>query len=144
MARPDVVVIGGGVVGLAASVELAAAGAKVTLVERGLPGAADSSSTGGGIRQQFATATNVRLAQLSAPAWDEFGARFGVDIRFRRIGYLFLARTPEQAAVLSEHVDLQHSLGVDSELLDGAELQARWSTLRGREFVAGGFRQAEA
>jgi sarcosine oxidase subunit beta len=143
VARTEIVVIGGGVVGLAASIELAGRGARVVLVERGLPGAANSVLTGGGIRQQFGTETNVRLAQLSAPVWESFEARFGVDPLFQRIGYLFLARTTDQAARLASHVALQASLGVDSQYLDATEIAARWPALCDRAFVGAGFRAAD-
>ena len=89
----DVVVIGGGCFGLASAIALAARGMKVTLVERGPPGAANSTSHGGGIRQQFGTELNIRLSQLSAETWAEFAERYGVDPLLRPIGYLFLAQT---------------------------------------------------
>lgn len=127
------VVVGGGCIGLASAIELAARGSKVIPVERGLPGAANSTLTGGGIRQQFGTELNVRLSQLSAETWDGFEERFGVDPRFRRIGYLFLARTEETAATLAAHVQLQNSLGVDSEFLDEDEIPGRWPTLVARD-----------
>ena len=69
MRTTDVVVIGGGCIGLACAIALAGRGADVTLLERGLPGAANSSHHGGGIRQQFGTELNIRLAQLSAETW---------------------------------------------------------------------------
>jgi glycine/D-amino acid oxidase-like deaminating enzyme len=143
MRTTGVVVIGGGCIGLASAIALAGRGTKVTLVERGLPGAANSTLTGGGIRQQFGTELNVRLSQLSAEIWDEFAERYGVDPLFRPIGYLFLARTAEEAATLAAHVRLQNSLGVDSELLDGDEIAGRWPALSGRGFRAAGFRAAD-
>lgn len=143
MARTEAVVIGGGVVGLAASIELAERGVRVVLVERGLPGAANSVLTGGGIRQQFGTEPNIRLALLSAPTWTSFETRFGVDPLFRRIGYLFLARTANEAVMLASHVALQASLGVDSEYLDATEIVSRWPILRNRGFVGAGFRAAD-
>ena len=72
MATTDVVVIGGGCVGLASAIALAARGASVTVLERGLPGAANSTRQGGGIRQQFGTELNIRLSLLSANTWDQF------------------------------------------------------------------------
>jgi sarcosine oxidase subunit beta len=140
MRTTDVVVIGGGCIGLACAIALAGRGANVTLLERGLPGAANSSHHGGGIRQQFGTELNIRLAQLSAETWDQFESRFGVDPLFLRIGYLFLARTAEGAATLAEHVRLQRSLGVDSESLDADEVAHRWPALAGRGFTGAGFR----
>src|SRR4029453_18622137 len=85
MKSTDVVVVGGGCIGLASAIALAGRGTNVILVERGLPGAANSTLTGGGIRQQFGSELNVRLSQLSAETWDGFEERFGVDPRFRRI-----------------------------------------------------------
>ncbi len=138
-----VVVIGGGCVGLASAITLAARGTTVTLVERGLPGAANSTLTGGGIRQQFGTELNIRLSQLSAETWNHFAERYGVDPLMCPIGYLFLARTDEEAATLASHVRLQNSLGVDSECLDAAEIARRWPALSDRGFIRAGFRAAD-
>jgi sarcosine oxidase subunit beta len=143
MLSTEVVVVGGGCIGLASAIELAARGAQVILVERGLPGAANSTLTGGGIRQQFGSELNVRLSQLSAETWDGFEARLGVDPRFRRIGYLFLARTDETAATLAAHVQLQNSLGVDSEFLDQDEIPRRWPALVECGFRGAGFRASD-
>jgi sarcosine oxidase subunit beta len=143
MKSTDVVVVGGGCIGLASAIALAGRGANVILVERGLPGAANSTLTGGGIRQQFGTELNVRLSQLSAETWDEFEGRFGIDPRFRRIGYLFLARTDESEATIRANVQLQNGLGVDSEFLDQEEIPRRWPALVGRGFRGAGFRASD-
>jgi len=143
MQSTDVVVVGGGCIGLASAIALAGRGANVILVERGLLGAANSTLTGGGIRQQFGSELNVRLSQLSAETWDEFEDRFGVDPRFRRIGYLFLARTEATAATIEANVWLQNDLGVDSEFLDDEEIPRRWPALVGRGFRGGGFRASD-
>jgi sarcosine oxidase subunit beta len=143
MHTTEILVVGGGCVGLASAIELAGRGAKVTLLERGLVGAANSSHHGGGIRQQFGTELNIQLAKLSASTWDDYEARFGVDPFFRRIGYLFLARTAEGTSILAEHVRLQRGLGVDSEWLDAEEITHRWPVLAGRGFAGGGFRAGD-
>ena len=143
MQAADVVVVGAGYIGLASAIALADGGAKVVLVERGLPGAANSVSAPGGIRQQFGTELNIRLALLSAATWDHFAELCGVDPLFNRIGYLFLARSERETRKLAAHVRLQHELGVDSEFLDGDEIAARWPVLRGRGFLGAGFRAAD-
>jgi len=143
MKSATVVVVGGGCIGLACATALATRGSKVILLERGLPGGANSTLTGGGIRQQFGTELNVRLSQLSAETWDTFTERFGVDPNFRRIGYLFLARTDETTTTLVAHVELQNSLGVDSEFLDMEEIPRRWPALVDRGFRGAGFRASD-
>jgi sarcosine oxidase subunit beta len=143
MRAVDVVVLGGGCVGLACAIELANRGASVTLLERGLLGAANSSHHGGGIRQQFGTELNIRLAQLSAVTWDTFESRFGIDPLLRRIGYLFLARTDAETATLAKHVQLQRRLGVDSESIDADEIIRRWPVLAGGHFTGAGFRAGD-
>ena len=135
----DIVVIGGGCIGLASATTLARRGLSVSLLERGLPGAANSTRTGGGIRKQFGTALNVLLSQISADVWDNFAERFGVDPRFRRIGYLFLAHSNEDASMLERNVSMQVAMGVASEFLDGDEIGHRWPSLSGREFVAASY-----
>ena len=122
---------------------LAQRGAKVTLVERGLPGAATSTLNGGGIRQQFGTATNIALALLSAPWWDTFEDRFGVDPRFQRIGYLFLGRGLAETAALQANVAAQNGSGIDSEYLDEDEIARRWPALDRCGFTGAAFRQAD-
>ena len=46
----------------------------------------------GGVRQQFSTAAEVRLAQESIGFFEELGAPF-----FEQVGYLFLATTERGA-----------------------------------------------
>ena len=138
-----IVVVGAGAVGLCDAIALAERGATVTLLERGLPGAANSTVTGGGIRQQFGTESNVALSLLSAPYWQSFAARFGVDPWFREIGYLFVGHDEKQATVLRTNVALQNRLGVTSEFIDREEMKRRWPWLARRGACAGAFRRED-
>ena len=138
-AFPDIVVVGGGCIGLACAAALAKRGLKVRLMERGLPGAENTTLTGGGIRQQFGTELNIRMSQISAPFWRDFEIHCGVDPLFRRIGYLFLATQADEAAALQRNVNLQNRLGVPSEYLNEDAVARRWPELTGRGFVAAGF-----
>src|SRR5438093_978263 len=75
-----------------------------------------SGSTGkamGGVRQQFSSAAEVRLAQESIAFFEELGAAW-----FQQVGYLFLATTAAGLAELEERRELQAELGVPVERVD--------------------------
>ncbi|WP_435360482.1 NAD(P)/FAD-dependent oxidoreductase [Haloarchaeobius sp. DFWS5] len=114
----DVVVVGGGIVGLATAHTLAERGASVVVCEKGSVGSGSTERSAGGIRTQFSTPVNVSLSRESIAVWESFEDRFGVDIEYRRAGYLFLAREAETAADFEANVAMQRDLGVESELLD--------------------------
>jgi sarcosine oxidase subunit beta len=137
--KTDVAIVGAGIIGLSCAYFLAQRGLVVVVLESKTPGAGSSTRNGGGVRSQFGTATNIRLSVLSAPYWAEFEERFGVDVGLRRIGYLFLARDASSLAELSDQVELQHQLGVGSELLGAGDVAARWPSLARLDVVGGSF-----
>lgn len=128
MARTsDVVIVGGGVVGVSAAYHLAAAGAgSVLLLER-----ADELGTGatgacaGGFRHQFSSEINIRLSLASVPMITGFEETHGIPLDLTQHGYLFLVRGEERWDAFVAASELQRSLGVDARLLspqDAAEL----------------------
>lgn len=114
----DVVVIGGGIVGVASAYYLADRGATVTLLEKGTLGGGSTERSAGGIRTQFSTPVNVDLSLHSIEVWEEFDEWFGTGIAFQQAGYLFLARKAETADAFRENVAMQNERGADSRLLD--------------------------
>jgi len=134
-----VVVVGGGIVGLASAYSLARAGVSVTLCEQGALGTKSTARSAGGIRSQFSTAVNVELSLASREVWDTFEETFGVDMGYRRHGYLFLAREEATAEQFRENVAMQNDLGVDSEVLTPEEASEHCPELRADRFVAATF-----
>ncbi|OYR40449.1 FAD-binding oxidoreductase [Halorubrum sp. Hd13] len=135
----DTLVVGGGVVGLSAAYALADRGANVTLVEKGSLGNASTARSAGGIRSQFSSRVNVELSLASKEVWDAFEERFGVDIGLRKTGYLLLARTEAVAEGFRANVDMQCSLGAESELLTPAAATERCPGLDPEPFVAAAY-----
>lgn len=131
----SVAVIGGGIVGVASAYELAKRGADVTVYEKGTLGSGSTGRSGGGIRSQFSTAVNVDLSLASKRVWDGFEEQFGVDIRRRRVGYLFLAREPATADALRESVSMQNDRGVPSTYLSAAEARDYCPELHHERYV---------
>ena len=132
----DVLVCGGGIVGLAAAHALAERGAEVTLCERGSLGAGSTARSAGGIRSQFSTRINVELSLASKKVWNAFEDRFGVDIGFQTNGYLFLARSDAVAERFRDDVQMQRDLGAETEFLDPAAATEHCPELKAESFRA--------
>ncbi|ELZ73640.1 sarcosine oxidase beta subunit [Haloferax prahovense DSM 18310] len=138
-----VLIVGGGVVGLACAHALADRGAEVTVCEAGTLGGGSTGRAAGGIRTQFSTRVNVELSLASVPVWESFADDFGVDIDYRRSGYLFLARSEETAAAFRENVAMQTDAGAPSRVLSPAEATEYLPELRTESFVAATFSAAD-
>lgn len=141
--RAHVAIVGAGIVGLSCAYFLARRGVRVVVLERKVPGAGSSTRSGGGVRSQLGTATNIRLSVLSEPYWSEFEERFGVDPWLKRIGYLFLAADDAELQTLRHQVDLQHEFGVPSELMVADDLSTRWPILGDLGFTGGSYCAAD-
>ena len=119
----DFVVVGAGITGLTLAFFLTRAGADVLVVDRAGIGAGASGVQPGGVRQQWSTEINCRLARESVEFYahldDELGYR--VDARLDPCGYLFVAVGDEALRSLRENVDLQHRCGVPSRMVTAAE-----------------------
>lgn len=120
----DVVVIGGGIVGVFAAYYLARRGVSVALVEKGRVGAEQSSRNWGWCRQQNRDARELPMATKSLDLWERFAADSGEDTGFRRCGLLYLS---DQDAELSRWADWRESaktFGVTTHMLSGREATA--------------------
>ena len=112
MAR--VVIAGAGAIGASIAYHLGLRGADgVVLADVGEIAGGATGKAMGGIRQQFTTAAEVRLAQASVRLFEELGAPL-----FEQVGYLFLATTEDGLVELEERRELQAALGVPVESVD--------------------------
>jgi sarcosine oxidase subunit beta len=116
MAR--IVIAGAGAVGASIAYHLGLRGQTgVVLADRGEIAGGATGKAMGGVRQQFSTAAEVRLAQASLRIFEELGRPL-----FEQVGYLFLATTEAGVAQLEARRTLQHALGVPVEQIDPAEV----------------------
>jgi glycine/D-amino acid oxidase-like deaminating enzyme len=128
----DVVICGGAAVGASVAWHLVQEGfhGRICVVERDptLARAATALSASG-IRQQFSSPVNVRLSAYGLAVIKAFPDRFGIDLGLHEHGYLTLAATEAQAAVLRERHAVQRAAGAAVVLLDPPALAARFPHL---------------
>ncbi len=142
----DAVIIGGGVIGSSVAYHLAQRGCtNIIIVERAeQQGVGSTGRATGGVRAQFATDINIRMSLYSIDFLAQFEAATGHPSGYEPRGYLFLATTAEQLAVLKKNRARQHELGLKNvELITPVEIAALIQGLRVDDVVGGSFCQTD-
>ena len=136
----DVVIIGGGIIGLSIAYHLALKKAgRIALLEKGQLGEGSTSRCVGGIRTQFSTEINIRFSLESLKTFEQFKEEFGVNPEFKRVGYLFLATTDREMKIFKENVRVQKKFNIPVERLGPDEIRTRWPYLRMDDILGGTF-----
>ncbi len=141
METADVLIVGAGVIGLSVAYHLARrAPLRIAVLERAAqPGTGETAKATGGIRHQFSTEVNVRLTQLSLPAFQRFEEEMGEPVDLVQHGYLFLTTREDAAAVMRAGVELQQRLGVPSRWVTPAEVRDLFPAVRTDDLLGGTF-----
>jgi glycine/D-amino acid oxidase-like deaminating enzyme len=116
-------VVGGGIAGVCAAFRLAAAGARVVLLEQRQLAAATTGQSSAVIGAFYGAAAECRLALATLSELERFGEEVGGDPAFRQAGLLELAAAAD-AGPLAESVELRQAAGAEIELLDPAAVTA--------------------
>jgi sarcosine oxidase subunit beta len=104
--------------GASIAYHLALLGARdVVLCDTGEVASGATAKAMGGVRQQFSTEAEVRLARASIDFFRELGPPF-----FHQVGYLFLATTDDGLTRLQARAELQRGLGVPVEDVEAADV----------------------
>jgi sarcosine oxidase subunit beta len=140
----DVVIVGGGVVGVSAAFHLAEAGADVVLLERDQLASGSTAKAAGGLRAQFSDALNIEIAKRSLQAYRRFDRRPGWEIDYEEIGYLFVLTTEAEVAAFTRSVALQNELGVPSRIITPAEAREICPLLAGQDILAASYCPTDA
>lgn len=130
----DVVVIGGGIIGVMTAWFLTKAGKKVLLCEKGRISGEQSGRNWGWIRQQGRDADELPIMVESLRIWHEMVAELGDCLGFRQGGVLYMANTAKDMAGFESWLPHARSHGVDTRLLGRAEV----ASLLGADIWLGG------
>jgi sarcosine oxidase, subunit beta len=136
--RAEVAVVGAGVTGLSIAWHLRRRDVAVIVLERAGIAAGASGVQPGGVRQQWGTAVNCRLARESLDFYRRATELLDgpIELRFTPCGYLFLAHSEPALARLAANARVQAAAGVPSRIVS-AERAAELVPGLGVQTVAG-------
>jgi glycine/D-amino acid oxidase-like deaminating enzyme len=120
----DVVVLGGGVMGVMTAWFLAERGMRVTLCEKGRIAGEQSSRNWGWIRQQGRDFGELPIMMESLRIWHALAAEIP-DLCFRQEGVMYLARSDREMAGFEAWRRQAAGFGLDARLLARGEVQAQ-------------------
>jgi glycine/D-amino acid oxidase-like deaminating enzyme len=128
----DVAIVGGGIIGLCAALEVIRDGGEALVIERREIGAGASGNNAGSCAIQNKLLPLVSPAREAAKMWqayqDELAAE-GLDVDYTRSGGFRIAETPDQVEDLKQVMAAQRALGTPVDFLTGAEARAKASYL---------------
>jgi glycine/D-amino acid oxidase-like deaminating enzyme len=134
----DVLIVGGGVAGVALADQLAAEGVEVVLVERGELNREASGTNAGSMHLQIAihqlTAFDTadvaerlrdetRLAAEAARLWHVLDGELGGGLELHVTGGLMVAESEEQLRLLHDKQRIEEAAGLETHVLEGDELR---------------------
>lgn len=120
--KAEVVIIGGGITGCGVAYNLAKKGLRdVVLVEQNFLSSGATGRCGGGIRQQFMTEWNIKLAMESVKRFEKMNDELDIDIEYEQGGYLVVATDENEVEEFKKNVKLQNKLGLDSKFITPSE-----------------------
>lgn len=132
----DVLIVGGGLVGLASALSAARAGATVICVEADYVGARQSSQNWGFVRKQGRAMAEVPLMLDSITRWEHLSDDLGVDVNWVQSGNVAVFETEAQEAGYRQWLASTQPLGVDSTVIDGSEIKSIVGGWRGQALGA--------
>ncbi len=132
MARYDVIVLGGGIIGCSLAEELARRGQRVCVVERGTVGCEASTAAAGILSAQMDLERPGPLFELCQetrriyPAWVRHLERqSGLDVAYHEDGILYLALTSAGAERMARRIAWQRRAGFKAERWSRRQVRLR-------------------
>ncbi|MCX7559394.1 FAD-binding oxidoreductase [Sulfitobacter sp. F26204] len=129
--RAEVVVIGGGIIGVCTALYLARAGQSVVLLEKGRIAGEQSSRNWGWIRQQGRDPDELPIMVESVRRWQELAADSTIDFGLRQGGVTYFARSARKLAAFEAWLPHARANGVESRILSPAETHAMFPGVGG-------------
>lgn len=118
----DVVIIGGGIVGVSTAWFLARQGVNVALCEKGFIAGEQSGRNWGWVRQQGRDTRELPMMIESIRIFSELESEIGEDVGFTRGGCLFTANSEKDMASFHDWMETAREFELDTRVIDATEL----------------------
>lgn len=119
----DVVIVGGGIVGISAAIYLNRLGQRVVLLEKGRIAGEQSSRNWGWIRQQGRDPDELPIMVEASHLWRELSAQTDETIGLVQGGLTYMAKDSAEFEKFAAWMPHANENGVDSRMLSRAELE---------------------
>ena len=129
-ARPDVVVIGAGIVGAACAEALAGQGMSVLVLDSGFTGCGTTAAGMGHLVVMDDSPAQLALTAYSRSLWTELAPELPTNVEYDACGTLWLAEDDNQLQLLHAKHALYIGKDVSSEVLSSAQLAIAEPNLR--------------
>jgi len=121
--QADVVIIGGGIVGVSTAWFLARQGIDVVLCEKGHIAGEQSGRNWGWVRIQGRDPREVPMMLESLRIWESLKDEIKEDVGFTRGGCFFTASSAKELRSFEEWVEVARDYEIDTRLMDASELK---------------------
>ena len=128
--RPDVIVVGAGIVGAACAYYISLEGLRVLLLDSGFAGGGTTSAGMGHLAVMDDSAAEFDLCRSSCDLWAELSPQMPEYCEETTEGCLWIAEDEDELDLLRAKVDSYRERGVDVDLLDSVELSEAEPSLR--------------
>jgi glycine/D-amino acid oxidase-like deaminating enzyme len=121
-AAADVVIVGGGIIGLSTALFLARQGISVVVCEKGQFAGEQSSRNWGWVRRMGRDPRELPLIVEAMRLWEDMPALVGDDLGFRKSGILYLCESEADIVGHEDWLKRAGAFALDSRIIRGEEL----------------------
>lgn len=118
----DVLIVGGGIVGIACARECARGGMRVALIERAVIGGGATAEGMGHIVVMDDSEAQFALTHYSQQLWQELANEWPATAEYEQCGTLWVAADDEEMAEVDRKREFYGARGITSEVLDAQQL----------------------
>ena len=123
MQTADIVIVGGGVMGVSIAHALASRRpGKIVLLEKSYLGAGSSGKSGAICRQHYSNALTALMARKSLAVYRDFASQIGGPPVFTHTGMMLVVQQQDRQS-LATNVAMQQSLGIDVRMVSDSDVR---------------------